>query len=650
MADGNSTGYFDFGHELVVDFFAGGGGASLGITDGYRAPDIAVNHNPVAIAVHRANHPESTTKHYTTDVFELDPIDVTGGRPVGIFWASPDCRHFSKAKGKAPRSKRVRGLAWVVIRWAAKSRPRLIFLENVEEFQKWGPIDDAGRPIKEHEGRTFQAFKLALSTGIPSGHPDLPEILAAIPDVTEAQLVRGLGYRVEFREERAYVQGAPTIRKRLYMVARADGEPIKWFTKSHGKPTDPAVLAGLAKPWRTAADCVDFSIPCPSVHDRKKRLAENTERRIAYGMERHVFDAEHPFIVPMRGTSASHTSTHGTDVPLSTVTGGGTHHGLVVPVLTECANASSPRVFSVGEPLRTQCAQVKGGHFALMAATLMHLTHHGDGHIAPLDGPLATVTGANRGEQALIGATLIQTGYGEREGQDPRVPGLGKPLGTVVAGGVKHGVVQASGVEAAFMLQASGGPNGNKSIGHDARTPVSTITGTGSHQQVVTAYLMKFYKTGGSSDLNEPMHTLPTKDRMAVVQTISIPRGALTEDQWRKAQLTARFLAHYLPHRFPPIEGDALTIIILGDHVLVDIGLRMLTPRELARAMGVPDWYVIERGLFETAPGSGIFVWKKISKTDQVRLIGNMVCKDMAEDLVRENAAELRFIDRRVAA
>jgi len=647
MADGNGTGFFDFGHELVVDFFAGGGGASLGITEGYRAPDIAVNHNPIAIAVHRANHPEDQTRHYTTDVFELDPIEITRGKPVGIFWASPDCRHFSKAKGKAPRSKAVRGLAWVVVRWAAKSRPRVIFLENVEEFQKWGPIDDAGQPIKEHEGRTFEAFKAALTTGVPSDHPDLPEILAAIPDVSRAQLLRGMGYSVEFKEARAYIQGTPTIRKRLYMVARADGGKVKWFSETHGKPTDEAVIAGRAKPWRTAAECIDFGLACPSIHDRKKPLAQNTERRVAFGMERHFFLSDNPFIVPMRGTSASHTSTHSVHDPLSTITGGGTHHGLVMPVLTECANASAQRTFAVDEPLRTQCAQVKGGHFAMFAASLMHLTHHGDGHTASVHDPLATVTGANRGEQALIGATLVQTGYGERDGQDPRVPGLDKPLGTVVAGGVKHAVVQATGVEAAYMLQASGGPNGNQSFGHDMRKPVSTITSTGSHQQVVTAYMMKFYGSGGQwADLNEPMHTLPTKDRMATVQAISIPRDALTEDQWRKATLTAKFLSKYLPHRFPPVDGDA--IIVIGNYVLVDIGLRMLTPRELARAMGVPDTYIIERGLFETHPGT--FEWRPISKTNQVKLIGNMVCPYMAEDLVRENSEALRLIDQRVAA
>lgn len=291
-----------FEKELVVDLFAGGGGASTGIARAYREPDVAVNHNPIALAVHRANHPQ--TAHYVADVFEVDPVIATGGQPVGILWASPDCRHHSKAKGGAPRDRGVRGLAWVVVRWAHATRPRLMFLENVEEFCDWGPIDEDGQPIKAERGRTFKSFIAALSTGLAADHPDMTEILESIGEFVPLEaLVRGLGYNVEWRERIAANAGTPTIRKRLYLVARSDGKPIVWPAPvRHKSPT------AKQQPWRSAAECIDWSNLGRTIF-RDKPMAVNTMRRVAKGCWRHVLTSVKPFIVPMRGTSEAHTST-----------------------------------------------------------------------------------------------------------------------------------------------------------------------------------------------------------------------------------------------------------------------------------------------------------------------------------------------------
>ncbi|MBI3908513.1 MAG: DNA cytosine methyltransferase [Pseudomonas fluorescens] len=584
-----------FEKELVVDLFAGGGGASTGIARAYREPDVAVNHNPIALAVHRANHPQ--TAHYVADVFEVDPVLATGGQPVGILWASPDCRHHSKAKGGAPRDRGVRGLAWVVVRWAHSTRPRLMFLENVEEFCDWGPIDEEGQPIKAERGRTFKSFIAALSTGLAADHPDMPEILESIGEFVPVEaLVRGLGYNVEWRERVAANAGTPTIRKRLYLVARSDGKPIVWPA-----PTRHKVPTARQQPWRTAAECIDWSNLGRTIF-RDKPMAVNTMRRVAKGCWRHVLTSAKPFIVPMRGTSEAHTSTHGVDEALSTISAGGTHHALVQPVaapfLTECANGSSQRNFDAQEPLRTQVAQVKGGHFAMVAGHLTHLTHHGDRSGYSLDEPARTVTGANRGEQAVV---------------------------------------------AAFFEQANGGfYNGD---GRAADSPLSTICQSGANQRLVNAYLVKYY--GNEKDgisLTEPMHTLPTKDRVALVEVVQVP-DTLTPEQLEGARRCAAFMHEHLPEHFK----DPADLVMVGGYVLVDITLRMLQPPELKAAQGFDKDYIIDRGLF-VDPVTGAEEWRDINKTDQVRLIGNSVCPDEAEALVAANAADIIELYQRLAA
>ncbi len=581
-----------FKKELVVDLFAGGGGASTGIARAYREPDVAVNHNPIALAVHRANHPK--TAHYVADVYEVDPREATGGQPVAIIWASPDCRHHSKAKGGAPRDRGVRGLAWVVIRWLFITKSRLLFLENVEEFCDWGPIDDEGQPIKAERGRTFRAFISAISAGLAADHPDMPEIMQAIGEFVPMEaLVRGLGYNVEWRERIAANAGTPTIRKRLYLIARSDGQPIVWpAPKRHKAPT------AKQQPWRTAAECIDWSNLGRTIF-RERPMAVNTMRRVAKGCWRHVLTSAKPFIVPMRGTSESHTSTHGVDEALSTISAGGTHHALVQPVaapfLTECANGSAQRNFSAVEPLRTQVAQVKGGHFALAAANMVTL------------------------RKGSVGAEVTE------------------PLNVVATSTGHHAV------SAAFFEQANGGYY--KGDGRSAYDPISTICQSGANQRLVNAYLVKYY--GNEKDgisLTEPMHTLPTKDRVALVEVVQVP-DTLTPEQMEGARRCAAFMHEYLPEHFK----DPAEMVMVGGYVLVDITLRMLQPPELKAAQGFDKDYIIDRGLF-VDPVTGAEEWRDINKTDQVRLIGNSVCPDEAEALVAANAADIIELYQRLAA
>lgn len=296
--------------EIIVDNFAGGGGASTGIELATgRCVDIAINHDPNAVAMHTTNHPD--TLHYCESVYEVRPKVATAGRRVGLAWFSPDCRHFSKAKGAKPVEKAIRGLAWVTLRWGLDVDPRVMMLENVGEFKTWGPLLAAEmRPDPERVGETFQAFVGMLTTGIPADHPALLEccefLNISLDSEDAARLVKGLGYTVEYRELRACDYGAPTIRKRFFMVMRRDGQPIVWPEATHGDPKSSAVLAGKLAPWRTAAECIDWSIPAPSIFDRKKPLAENTLKRIARGIQRFVIDSASPFIV-----KCNHTTTKG---------------------------------------------------------------------------------------------------------------------------------------------------------------------------------------------------------------------------------------------------------------------------------------------------------------------------------------------------
>lgn len=555
----------DLGNELIVDNFAGGGGASTGLERAFGRPvDVAINHNDEAIAMHLANHPH--TAHYCESVFDVDPRAITGNQPVALVWLSPDCKHFSKAKGGKPVSKKIRGLAWIALRWAATVKPRVIMLENVEEFQTWGPLDTDGKPDTKQKGRTFRSFVNAL---------------------------RAQGYVVEWKELRACDFGAPTIRKRLFLVARRDHLPIVWPTPTHGAPGSAGVQSGKLAPWRTAAECIDWSIPCPSIFERSRPLKDATLRRIAKGIVKFVVNSGDPFIMSYY-TAEDRFRGAPLDEPLGTTT--------------------------------------TANRFAVVAPTLMHVTHHGADRTAGIDAPLATVTGAHRGEQALVSATLIQTGYGEREGQSPRVPGLDKPLGTAVAGGVKHAVVSA------FLAKHYGGV-----VGTGVDVPTGTVTTT-DHHSVVTAQLVGCGGRAGQSrprDASEPFATITSKADTTIVtshllklrnnqfgQDAREPMPTLTAGGGHVGEVRT-FLEKY--H-----GADALGLVTIhGEtYAIVDIGMRMLTPRELARAQGFPDSYVLDP----------IFNGKPLSKSAQVRMIGNSVCPDVATALIVANFAHEKQI------
>lgn len=639
-----------FSHELLIDNFAGGGGASTGIEQAFGRPvDVAINHDGEALAMHEANHP--TTKHYREDVFTVHPGFVTQQQPIGLAWFSPDCKHHSKAKGGKPREKKIRGLAWVCLKWGTFQMPRAIAIENVEEFHDWGPLDEEGSPIKAEKGRTFRAFVDALTTGLDRNHPDVPEIFEALgADFPMDRLYAGLGYKVEWRILRACDYGTPTIRKRLFIFARRDGLPIVWPEVTHGDPKSPAVKAGKLLPYRTAAECIDWSIPCPSIFERAKPLKEATLRRIAKGVMKFVVNSADPFIVKfsenstgqpldeplhtvMAGAprfglvvpSVMHTTHQGADrngpvtEPLATVTGANRGEQALVtaslaPFITEHANASTQRNMPADEPLRTQCAEVKGGHFAVVSATLVDAAH---GEESPtgvkrwgvgahdIEKPLGTVT-ASGGNQALVSATLIQTGYGERPGQAPRAPGLDKPLGTVVAGGGKHALVSA------MLAKHYGGV-----VGTGVNVPFGTVT-TSDHHSVVTSHLVKLRNSQFGQSVDEPMPTL-------------------TAGGWHVGEVRAFLIKYYGADQDPRLEEPLHTVTtkdrfglvtVQGEeYQIVDIGMRMLTPRELARAQGFPDDYVLDP----------VVNGKPLTKTAQVRMIGNSVCPPLARALLTAN-------------
>ncbi|MDN7456539.1 DNA cytosine methyltransferase [Burkholderia cenocepacia] len=592
----------DLGSELIVDNFAGGGGASTGIELAFGRPvDIAINHDGEALAMHAANHPD--TQHLCEDVFDIHPGFVTQQQPIGLAWFSPDCTHHSKAKGGKPREKKIRGLAWVTLRWATFQFPRAIALENVEEFADWGPLDEDGRPIKSEKGRTFRAFVAALTTGLPADHPDTREIFDTLgADFPMERLAAGLGYKVEWRVLRACDFGAPTIRKRLYLFARRDGLPIVWPTPSHGDPKSAAVRAGALQPWRTAADCIDWSIPCPSIFERERPLKDATLRRIARGIMKFVVNNADPFIVKFSQNSTGQTI----DEPVHTVMAGAPRFGVVVP-------------------------------------TVMHITHQGDDRTRPAGAPLATITTAKRGEQALVAATLIQTSYGERAGQAPRVPGLDKPLGTVVAQGVKHAAVTA------FLAKHYGGVTGTR-----IDVPTGTVT-TSDHHSVVTAQLVGCGGRAAQSrprDASEPTATITAKADTAVIAShlvklrgtcrdgapVDEPLHTISAGGTHHAEVRAFLIKYYGNekdgvelreplHTVPTHDRFGLVTIHGEDYAIVDIGMRMLTPRELARAQGFPDSYVLDP----------VVNGKPLSKSAQVRMIGNSVCPDVAAALIRAN-------------
>lgn len=590
---------------LIIDSFAGGGGASTGIEMALgRSPDVAINHDPIALAMHEANHPD--TLHMTNSVYAVDPRDfVKPGQRVGLAWFSPDCKHHSKAKGGKPLDRNIRDLGWVVVHYAELVKPEVIILENVEEYQDWCPLMANGRPDPARKGETFQLWVKRL----------------------ERQ-----GYKVELRQLRACDFGAPTIRKRLFVIARCDGLPIVWPDPTHGDPQSKLVKWGARKPWRSAAEIIDWDLPCPSIFDSSdeirakhgikrtiRPLADNTLRKIARGAKRYVIDDANPFLV---------VCNHGGDgfrgqplsEPMCTITAARDAHGLVTPAFVSYAQ-------------------------------------HGGANRRVTD-PLHTITASLKDQNQVIAPTLIQTGYGERKGQAPRSLDLYKPLGTIVAGGTKHAVVSG------FFAQHNGGPNMLNNSGRSARLPVSTITTRGTQQNVVTAnlinmhgttdiqhgtrsaqdplttlcaggghaalatgFLAKYYGQGNGQRVSEPCHTLTTRDRFGVIKA-ALEGPTFGPEHIAKAQAVADLM-----RRFTDWDGgEFVTVSMHGlTFVMVDIGMRMLTPREQFRAQGFPDSYVID----QDADGN------PIPKTQQTHKCGNSVAPPLAKALAEANCPHL---------
>lgn len=513
--------------ELIIDNFAGGGGASTGIEMATGiSVDIAINHDPEAIKMHKANHP--STKHYCESVWDVDPIKACKGHPVGLAWFSPDCKHFSKAKGGKPKDKNIRGLAWVALRWAGKVRPRVIMLENVEEFKTWGPLNRNHRPIKSKQGVTFQKFVSQLED---------------------------LGYQVEHRELVAADYGAPTMRKRFFLIARCDGKSIVWPEPTHAPADSEEVKSGKLKPYVGAYTQLDFSLPCPSIFDTAEEikekygiravrpLAPKTMERIARGLKKFVIDNAEPFIVQVNHSGAKSDYCKSANEPLSTVTG---KHG-----------------FGIVEPYMVQIGQT--GFTADRSKDVRE--------------PLTTIVSKN--EHCLISPTLIQY-HGEQSEKDVRGQTIEDPIMTVDSSN-RYGLVTS------FLSKFY-----KSGTGQDVREPLHTITTSAGHFGEVRAFLIKYYGDATGQDIKAPLDTVTTKDRFGLVTVNGV------------------------------------------DYQIVDIGLRMLEPKELYGCQGFPDDYIIDHD----------YTGKTYPRSEQVRRCGNAVCPPIPAALVRANLPELCVAER----
>lgn len=546
--------------ELIVDNFAGGGGASTGIelATGYSV-DIAINHDPEAIKMHKANHPN--TKHYCENVWAVDPVKACNGHPVGLAWFSPDCKHFSKAKGGKPKDKNIRGLAWVACRWAGLVRPRVIMLENVEEFKTWGPLNRGHHPIKSKQGKTFERF---------------------------VQQLTDLGYKVEFRELVAADYGAPTMRKRFFMIARCDGKPIVWPEPTHGPADSEAVKAGLLKPYVGAYTQIDFSRPCPSIFDTSEEikekygiravrpLAPKTMERIARGLKKFVLDNPEPFVIQCNHGGERRPN----DIrePMPTITG--KHgYGIVEPTLTPYmgTNTTNHPGGNCKDPIHTITT---GNQQCLISPTLIqyHSETSKDGvRGQTIEDPIMTVDSSNR--YGLVTSFLHKYYDGGYKGAGESVE---NPLPTVTAW-------DHNSVVTANLIQMN-----NHCDGKDIRLPLPTITAGDGHFGEVRAFLIKYYGQGTGQDIEKPLDTVTAQDRFGLVT----------------------------------INGT--------DYQIVDIGLRMLEPRELYGCQGFPDDYIIDHD----------YTGKTYPRSEQVRRCGNAVCPPIPAALVKANLPELCVAER----
>lgn len=676
--------------EIVVDFFCGGGGAGTGLEMGLgRKVNVAKNHSPKAISMHTVNHPGA--KHFTTDVFEGDPNTECEGKAVGWFHMSPDCTHHSQAAGGQPRKREIRNLSWIGLKWGGKKKPRVISLENVKQILQWGPL------IAKRDKATGRVIKLVTALNA-KGKEVIEKVVAApgevvpvgqqflVPDPKRrgttwkrfVQLLEGMGYAVEWRVIKACDFGAPTSRERLFMIARCDGQPIVWPEPTHAKNPGKGQLK-----YRTAAECIDFSDLGRSIFGRKDELADATKRRIAKGMKKFVIDNPTPFIVPI-------------------------------------ANWSTETVQSMDEPLRTVTSYPKGGSFSMVSPVIAPATHQGSDRVNDSLDPLPTITCANRGELTLISPVMVTAAHGEgkpggvqrwgdgsKSSADPlgtvtasgghsiasahlvkfrfddEGKALDEPLPTITSGGNYRrpaGAAHAIGIATAFMAQMNGGFNAT-----DAKSlndPMTTVTNTGSQQQLVTASLLHLRGNCDARAAADPLHTISAggthhglmtafMERQfgaSVGQSLTRPAPTITAGGGGKSSLVsfelspeheegalrvAAFLISYYGTENMSSCGQPaptittkdrlglVTVMVRGTpYVIVDIRLRMLQPAELYRAQGFPPDYIITHG----ADG------KPFTKTEQVHMCGNSVSPPPMAALARANDPWREAHNRAVAA
>mgnify|MGYP006197698001 CR=1 FL=1 len=609
--------------EIVVDFFCGGGGAGTGLEMGLGRPvTVAKNHSPAAISMHTANHPAA--RHFTTDVFEGDPDEECQGRPVGWFHMSPDCTHHSQAAGGQPRKREIRNLSWIGLKWAGMKKPRVISLENVKQILQWGPL------IAKRDKATGRVMKLdGTVAAVGERVPVQQQFL--VPDPKRrgitwrrfVHLLQSMGYQVEWRIIKACDFGAPTSRERLFMIARCDGQPIVWPEPTHAK--HPA--KGQQK-WRTAADCIDWSVPSKSIFGRKKELAAATLRRVAKGMKKFVLDNPQPFIVPI-------------------------------------ANWSGELAQSAHEPLRTVTSWPRGGSFAMASPVILPATHQGADRVNNPADPLPTVTAANRGELMVASPVMVGAGgpmyagkpvaadqpMGTLMTQSHRAlasahlvkfrfnsegAAITDPVPTITSGGNYKrpaGAAHAMGVCTAFIEQANGGFNTTPAKGADE--PVTTVTNTGSQQRLVTASLATLRRNCVGRPVDDLVPTMTAgAEHHALVEYKLSP-----EHEEGALRVAAFLISYYGTENISACDAPAptvttkdrlglVTVFVKGTpYVIVDICLRMLQPHELYRAQGFPASYIIDKG----ADG------KPFTKTEQVHMCGNSVSPPPMAALARAN-------------
>ncbi|MBE6576526.1 MAG: DNA cytosine methyltransferase [Ruminococcaceae bacterium] len=653
--------------ECFVDSFAGGGGASTGIEMATGHPvDIAINHDEAAILMHRRNHP--FTEHYREDVWQVDPVKAVRGRHVRFAWFSPDCKHFSRAKGKALVDKKIRGLAWIVLVWAEAVRPDVIMLENVPEFVTWGPIDADGNIIKEHEGETYDGFIKALTTGIPMDHPafvELCEFLKISPlSEKSGKFVKGLGYDLKTNKLCAADYGAPTIRTRFHLIARCDGKPIVFPERTHAPRNSEEVKSGKCKPWRSAAEIINWDLPCPSIFDSKEKikadyglnvrrpLKENTLRRIARGLDKFVIKCEEPFIVPIGygEKKGQKPRVHDINEPLPTVVGSGKYHvcdpiltpfhmhnhqnasgtSMTDPVNTVTANGAQMLVSPQITPYVVECGHSNGSEHSLKKPlntvtgkdmfglsspkVVPYVMSNNTGNACHgADEPVPTVTTGDR--NYLTSAHLIQY-HSEQSDKEVRGQTFEEPIFTV-DGSNRYGV------SAAYLVQYFSGEGHY----HSVDKPLATIT-TMEREGVTLAHLAHFKGQDKGQHPADPLMTITASDgQFADVRTKLVKWDGRTElYHWPEVRKLLNTYAGY------NIADDEILLLRIRGmwYFISDIGMRMLVPRELYDAMAFPHDYVIDRDV----DGN------QIGRAKQVEKCGNAVVPVVAEALVRANLPE----------